>query len=64
MNMIKIRLSSYICIGESNLIHLMLIAIESPDEVSDSELNCIVANVWNEKPRTVVWNRSLIALVF
>ena len=31
----------------------MLIAIESPDELSENELDCIV-NVWNEKPRRIV----------
>ena len=31
-------------IGESNLNHLMLIAIESPDELVDNKLDCIVAN--------------------
>ena len=40
-------------IGESSLNHLMLTAIESPDELTDSELDCIV-NVWHEKPRRIV----------
>ena len=35
--------------GEQPQYHLMLIAIESPNELSDNELDCIV-NVWNEKP--------------
>ena len=39
--------------GKSNLNHLMFIAIESPNELNDNELNCIV-NVWNEKPRRIV----------
>ena len=33
--------------GKSSLNHLMLIAIESPDELNDNELDCI-ANVLNE----------------
>ena len=51
MKMIKTRLRNRI--GENSLNHLMLIAIESPDELSENELDCIV-NVWNEKPRRIV----------
>ena len=51
MKMIKTRLRNRI--GESSLNHLMLIAIESPNELNDNELDCIV-NVWNEKPRRIV----------
>ena len=51
MKMIKTRLRN--CIGDSNLNHLMLIANESPDVLTDSELDCIV-DIWNEKPRRIV----------
>jgi len=30
----------------------MLIAIESPDVLTDSELDCIV-DIWKEKPRRI-----------
>ena len=40
MKMIKTRLRNRI--GESSLNHLMLIAIESPNEFNDNELDCIV----------------------
>ena len=49
--MIKTRLRNRI--GESSLNHLMLIAKELPDELSDNELDCIV-NVWNEKSRRLI----------
>ena len=42
-----------IVLGENSLNHLMLIAIESPDELNDNELDCIL-NVWKEKPRRIV----------
>ena len=51
MKMIKTGLRNRM--GESSLNHLMLIVIESPNELNDNELDCIV-NVWNEKPRIVV----------
>ena len=51
MKMIITRLRNRI--GESSLNHLMLIAIESHNELNDNELDCIV-NVWNEKPRRIV----------
>ena len=51
MKMIKTRLRN--CNGANSLNQLMLIAIESPDELNDNELDCIV-NVWNDKRRIVV----------
>ena len=51
MKTIKTRLRNRM--GESSLNHLMLIAIESPNELNDNKLNCIV-NVWNDKPRRIV----------
>ena len=51
MKMIKTRLRNRM--EESSHNHLMLIAIESPNELTDNELDCIV-NVWNEKPRRIV----------
>ena len=51
MKMIKTRLRN--CMGESSLNQLMLIAIESFNELNDNELDCIVS-VWNEKPRRIV----------
>ena len=51
MKMIKTRLRNRI--GDSSLNHLMLIAIESPDVLTDSELDCIV-HIWNKKPRRIV----------
>ena len=53
MNMIKARLRNHVHMGESSLNHLMFIAIESPNELNDNELACIV-NVWNEKLRKIV----------
>ena len=54
MKMIKTRL-----LGENNLNHLMLIAMESLNELNDYELDCIV-NAWNEKPRRIVYRRDYI----
>ena len=50
MKMIKTRLRSRL--GEDNLSHLMKIAIESPEILSDEELEEIV-DVWNRKPRRI-----------
>ena len=50
MKMIKTRLRS--CLGEGNLSHLMKIAIESPETLSDEELEQTV-DVWNRKPRKI-----------
>ena len=51
MKMININLRN--CIEENNLNHLMLIAIQSFDELSKHDLDCIV-NVRNEKPSRIV----------
>ena len=50
MKMIKTRLRSRL--GEDNLSHLMKITIESPEILSDEELEEIV-DVWNRKPRRI-----------
>ena len=51
MKMIKTRLRNRL--GEANLSHLMKIAIESPETLSDVELEQIV-DIWNRKPRRIV----------
>ena len=48
--MIKSRLRSRL--GEANLSYLMKIALESPEALSDEELEQIV-NVWTRKPRRI-----------
>ena len=50
MKMIKTRLRSQI--GASSLSHLMKIAIESPEKLSDDDLEQII-KVWNRKPRRI-----------
>ena len=50
MKMIKTRLRSRI--GASSLSHLMKIAIESPEKLSDDDLEQII-KVWNRKPRRI-----------
>ena len=50
MKMIKTRLRSHL--GEANLSHLMKIAIESSQSLSDTELEQIV-EIWNRKPRRI-----------
>ena len=50
MKLIKTRLRS--CLRESSLSHLMKIAIESPDKLSDSDLEDIV-DTWNRKSRRI-----------
>jgi len=49
MKIIKTQLRSHL--GESNLSHLMKIAIKSPEALSDEELEQI--DVWNRKPRRI-----------
>ena len=50
MKMIKTRLCNRI--SETSLSHLMKIAIESPEKLSNSDLEKIV-DVWNKKSRRV-----------
>ena len=50
MKMIKTRLRNRI--GESSLSSLMRIAIESPEKLSDNDLENIV-DIWNRKPRRI-----------
>ena len=49
MKMIKTQLRNRL--GEANLLHLM--KIESPETLSDAELEQIV-DLWNRKPRRIV----------
>ena len=51
MNLLKTRLRNHL--SNSSLLHLMKIAIESPDKLSDSDTEEIV-NVWNRKSRRVL----------
>ena len=51
MKLLKTRLRN--CLSDSSLLHLMKIAIESPDKRSDSDTEEIV-NVWNRKSRRVL----------
>ena len=50
MKMIKSRLRNRL--GEANLSYLMKITLESPEALSDEELEQIV-NVWTKKPRRI-----------
>ena len=50
MKLIKTRLRS--SLKDTSLSHLMIIAIESPDELADSVLDEII-EVWNRKNRRV-----------
>ena len=50
MKIIKTQLRSRL--GEANLSHLMKIIIESPETLSDEQLQQIV-DVWNRKPRRI-----------
>ena len=50
MKLIKTRLRN--CIGEFSLSHLMRIAIESPETLSDSDLEEVVT-IWNRKGRRI-----------
>jgi len=50
MKIIKTRLRSRQ--GEANLYHLMKIAIESSETLSNEELEQMV-DVWNRKPRRI-----------
>ena len=51
MKMIKTRLRSRL--GEKSLSHLMKIAIESPEKLSDSDLGNIV-DIWYRKSRRII----------
>ena len=51
MKMIKTRLRSHL--GEKSLSHLMKIAIESPEKLSDSDLENIV-DIWYRKSRRII----------
>ena len=51
MKLLKTRLRNRL--SDSSLLHLMTIAIESPDKLSDSDTEEIV-NVWNRKSRRVL----------
>ena len=50
MKTIKTRLRN--CLGETNLSYLMKIATESPQTLSDEQLERIV-DIWNRKPRRI-----------
>ncbi len=50
MKLIKTHLRN--SLSEGTLSHLMKIAIESPDKLTDEHLVEIV-NVWNRKPRRI-----------
>lgn len=50
MKLIKTRLRSRLC--DTSLSHLMKITIESPDKLTDSDLEDIV-DVWNRKSRRI-----------
>ena len=51
MKMIKTRLRNRI--GETSLSHLMTIAIESPEKLTDNDLENII-DIWNRKPRRII----------
>ena len=51
MKLLKTRLRNRL--SDSSLLHLMKIAIELPDKLSDSDTEKIV-NVWNRKSRRVL----------
>ena len=51
MKLIKTRLRS--SLNDKSLCNLMKIALESPDELTDSHLEEVV-NVWNRKSRRIV----------
>ena len=51
MKLIKTRLRS--SLNDKSLSNLMKIALESPDELTDSHLEEVV-NVWNRKSRRIV----------
>ena len=51
MKLIKTRLRNRL--GERSLSSLMKIAVESPDKLSDNNLEEIV-DTWNRKPRKIV----------
>ena len=51
MKMIKTRRRN--CLGEKSLSHMMKIAIESPEKLSDSDLENIV-DIWYRKSRRII----------
>ena len=51
MKVIKIRLRSRL--GEKSLSHLMKIVLESPEKLSDSDLENIV-DIWHRKSRRII----------
>ena len=51
MKMIKTRLRSRL--GEKSLSHLMKIVIESPEKLSDSDLENVV-DIWYRKSRRII----------
>ena len=67
--LIKTRLRNNI--GNASLNYLMLIAIESPNVLNDSEFDCIV-DIWKEKPRRsiccidclIVWLLKILIHLF
>ena len=50
MKLIKTRMRS--CLSELSLSHLIMVAIEGPNKLTDSDLESIV-NVWNRQPRRI-----------
>ena len=61
MKLIKTRLRS--SLNDKSLSNLMKIALESPDELTDSHLEEVV-NVWNRKSRTVVYTTYVVQLLW
>ena len=57
MKLIKTHLRS--SLNDKCLSNLMKIALESPDELTDSHLEEVV-NVWNRKSRTVVYTTYVV----
>ena len=51
MKLIKTRIRNRI--GQSSPFYLMKMAIETPEKLSDSDLDAIIS-VWNRKPRRIV----------
>ena len=50
MKLIKTRLRNRI--GQSNLSYLMKIGIETPEKLTDTDLEAIIS-IWNRKPRKI-----------
>ena len=57
MKLIKTRIRNRI--GQSSLSYLMKIAIETPEKLSDSDLDAIIS-VWNRKPRRIAYKCTVL----